>query len=72
MMGLNGKSKENRDKGEQPELLKAIRGEKRPIVQARLQALYLYKSGQVQAYGAIGKQLGYEQHTVGKWFKQYS
>lgn len=54
------------------ELLKAIRGEKRPIVQARLQALYLYKSGQAQDYGSIGQQVGYERHTVGKWFKQYS
>jgi transposase len=54
------------------ELLKLIRGEKRPLVQARLQALYLYKSGQAQEYGAISEQVGYERHTIGKWFRQYS
>jgi transposase len=54
------------------ELLKMIRGEKRPLVQARLQALYLYKSGQGQDYGTISEQVGYERHTVGKWFRQYS
>ena len=53
------------------ELLKLIRGEKRPLVQARLQALYLYKSGQTQDYAAISEQVGYERHTVGKWFKLY-
>jgi len=35
-----------------------------------LQAINLYKSG--QAYVSIGQQLGYERHTIGKWFKQYS
>lgn len=54
------------------ELLKAIREEKRPLVQARLQALYLYQSGQAPDYGSISEQLGYERHTVGKWFKHYS
>ena len=54
------------------ELLKALSGEKRPLVQARLQALYLYKSGQAQDYGSISEQVGYERHTVGKWFRQYS
>jgi len=53
------------------ELLKAIRGEKRPLVQARLQALYLYKSEQEQDYAAIAQQLGYERHTIGKWFSLY-
>jgi transposase len=53
------------------ELLKMIRGENRPLVQARLQALYLYKSGQEQDYAAIGKQVGYERHTIGKWFGLY-
>ena len=53
------------------ELLKEIREERRPLVQARLQALYLYQSGQ-QDYGTISQQVGYERHTVGKWFKQYS
>jgi transposase len=32
----------------------------------------LYRSGQEQDYSAIGQQVGYERHTVGKWFKQYS
>lgn len=53
------------------ELLKLIRGEKRPLVQARLQALYLYQSGQAQDYTAIGEQVGYERHTIGKWFGLY-
>jgi len=53
------------------ELLHLIREEKSSLVQARLQALYLYKSGQEQDYAAIGKQLGYERHTVGKWFSRY-
>ena len=50
------------------ELLKVIRGEQRPLMQARLQALYLYQSGQAPDYGSIGQQVGYERHTVGKWF----
>jgi transposase len=54
------------------ELLKLLRGEKRPLVQARLQAFYLYQSGQAPDYGSISEQVGYERHTVGKWFKQYS
>jgi transposase len=54
------------------ELLKLIREESRPLVQARLQALYLYKSGQALSYEQIGQQLGYERHTIGKWFSQYS
>ena len=66
-----GRVKKLEIKESSTELLKAIRGEKRPLVQARLQALYLYKSGQAQDYGTIGQQLGYERHTVGKWFKQY-
>jgi transposase len=53
------------------ELLKLMRPEKRPLVQARLQALYLYQSGQVEDYAQIGKQVGYERHTVGKWFSHY-
>lgn len=65
-----GRVKKIEIKESSAELLKAIREEKRPIVQARLQAFYLYKSG--QDYGAISQQLGYERHTVGKWFKQYS
>ena len=51
------------------ELLKLMQQEKRPWVQARLQALYLYKSG--QEYGPISQQLGYERHTVGKWLRLY-
>lgn len=54
------------------ELFKLMRAEKRPLVQARLQALYLYQSGQAQDYAAIGQQVGYERHTVGKWFRLYS
>ncbi len=53
------------------ELLRLMRQEKRPLVQARLQALYLYRSGQVTDYEPIGQQVGYERHTVGKWFSLY-
>ncbi len=66
-----GRVKKIEIKESSAELLKAIRREKRPLVQARLQALYLYKSGQALDYAAIAQQLGYERHTVGKWFKQY-
>jgi transposase len=52
-------------------LLQLMRQEKRPLVQARLQALYLYGSGQAVDYGQIGKQVGYERHTIGKWFNLY-
>ena len=52
-------------------LLQLMQQEKRPLVQARLQALYLYGSGRAVDYGAIGQQLGYERHTVGKWFNLY-
>jgi transposase len=51
------------------ELLKLMQQEKRPLVQARLQALYLYQSG--QGYARISQQLGYERHTVGKWLRLY-
>jgi transposase len=51
------------------ELLKLMQQEKRPLVQARLQALYLYKSG--QDYATISQQVGYERHTVGKWLHLY-
>jgi transposase len=67
-----GRVKKIEIKESSSELLKLLRGEKRPLVQARLQALYLYQSGQAQEYRAIGEQLGYERHTIGKWFKQYS
>ncbi len=52
-------------------MLELMRQEKRPLVQARLQALYLYKSGQGPDYVTISQQVGYERHTVGKWFSQY-
>jgi transposase len=67
-----GRVKKIEIKESSSELLKMIRGEKRPLVQARLQALYLYQSGQASDYGTISQQVGYERHTVGKWFKQYS
>jgi transposase len=52
------------------ELLAFMRAEKRPLVQARLQALYLYQSG--QDYATISQQVGYERHTVGRWLSLYS
>jgi transposase len=67
-----GRVKKIEIKESSAELLKMIREEKRPLVQARLQALYLYKSGQAPDYGSISEQVGYERHTVGKWFRQYS
>lgn len=67
-----GRVKKIEIKESSAELLKMIRGEKRPLVQARLQAFYIYKSGQAQDYSSISEQVGYERHTVGKWFRQYS
>ncbi|RDC63254.1 helix-turn-helix domain-containing protein [Adhaeribacter pallidiroseus] len=52
-------------------LLELMQQEKRALVQARLQALYLYKSGQASDYATISQQVGYERHTIGKWFSQY-
>ena len=52
-------------------LLQLMRQEKRPLVQARLQALYLYQSGQAADYAQISRQVGYERHTIGKWFGLY-
>jgi len=66
-----GRVKQVEIKESAPELLELMRQEKRPLVQARLQALFLYKSGQAQDYAAISQQVGYERHTVGKWFSQY-
>jgi transposase len=66
-----GRVKQVEIKESVPELLELMRQEKRPLVQARLQALYLYKSGQGKDYATISQQVGYERHTVGKWFSQY-
>ncbi len=66
-----GRVKKIEIKESAPALLELMRTEKRPLVQARLQALYLYKSGQAPDYATISQQVGYERHTVGKWFSQY-
>jgi len=53
------------------ELLERSRKLKHPLAQARVRAFYLYKSGQVRSYKLIAQQLGYERHTVGRWFALY-
>lgn len=53
------------------ELLKKSRKVSAPLAQARLRALYLYKSGKAKEYGHIAQELGYERHAVGQWFKIY-
>jgi hypothetical protein len=47
-----GRVKKIEIKESSTELLKAISGEKRPLVQARGPAFYLYQSGQAQHYDA--------------------
>ena len=53
------------------ELLQRSRQVKHPLAQARLRAIYLYQSGPVRSYDQIAKQVGYERHTIGKWFELY-
>lgn len=58
-------------KESEQELLSLTRKGYQPLVQARLRALYLYKSGQFFSYARIAKEVGYERHAVGHWFKLY-
>ena len=37
-----------------------------------MRAFYLYKSGTAREYEQIARELGYERHAVGQWFKIYS
>jgi transposase len=53
------------------ELLQLSRKVSHPLAQARLRAYYLYQSGQVQNYDQLAASLGYERHTIGKWFQLY-
>lgn len=53
------------------ELLQLSRKVNHPLAQARLRAYYLYQSGQASSYDQIAHQVGYERHTIGKWFKLY-
>jgi transposase len=53
------------------ELLKRSRKQAPPLAQARLRAFYLYRSGQAVEYGQIAKEVGYERHAVGQWFRCY-
>ena len=53
------------------ELLKLMRAQKSSLAQARLRAFYLYKSGKANEYEQIAKEVGYERHAVGQWFKCY-
>lgn len=52
-------------------LLERSRKEPHPLAQARLRAFYLYRSGQALEYGQIAKEVGYERHAVGQWFRCY-
>jgi len=58
-------------KEQEQALLQLSRKVKHPLAQARLRALYPYKSGQAGSYEAIAKLVGYERHAVGQWFKLY-
>lgn len=58
-------------KESEPELQKMIRNEQGRLRLHRLNALYIYKTGQAKTYSAIGKLLGYERHTISVWFKRY-
>jgi transposase len=58
-------------KESEQELLGQSRKLKHPLAQARLRALYLYKSGQARSYEQIAKAVGYERHAVGLWFSLY-
>lgn len=53
------------------ELLQRSRKVSHPLAQARLRAIYLYKSGKSREYGTIAKEVGYGPHAVGQWFKLY-
>lgn len=58
-------------KESEQELLHLSRKVKHPLAQARLRALYLYKSGQARSYEEIAKAVGYERHAVGQWLSLY-
>ena len=51
--------------------MKLSRKQKHPLAQARLRALYLYRSGQASSWEQIGQQVGYERHAVGRWMRLY-
>lgn len=53
------------------ELLKKSRKVSSPLAQARLRAFYLYKSRKAKQYDEIAREVGYERHAVGQWFKCY-
>ena len=53
------------------ELLKLMRTQKSSLAQSRLRAFYLYKTGKANQYEQIAKEVGYERHAVGQWFKCY-
>lgn len=53
------------------DLLKKSRKVSHPLAQARLRAFYLYKSGKAKPYEQIAREVGYERHAVGQWFKLY-
>ncbi|RDV10091.1 helix-turn-helix domain-containing protein [Pontibacter diazotrophicus] len=53
------------------DLLRRGRKESHPLAQARLRAFYLYRSGQAVEYGQIAREVGYERHAVGQWFRCY-
>ena len=66
-----GRVKSVEIKESEQELLQQSRKVKHALAQARLRALYLYKSGQARSYEQIAKAVGYERHAVGQWFRLY-
>lgn len=69
--GIMGRVKKTEIKESAEDLLRMSRKVSHPLAQARLRAFYLYKSGKSQKYQEISKELGYESHAIGSWFKLY-
>lgn len=66
-----GKRKTIAIKESPDELLRQSRKLTHPLAQARLRALYLYKSGQANSCEQISQQVGYGRHAVGRWLELY-
>ncbi len=66
-----GRVKEIEIKESAAELLQLSRKLQHPLAQARLRALCLYQSGQMRNYDQLAATLGYERHSIGKWFELY-
>lgn len=58
-------------KEEAEELRKLLKGSKDALQHARLQALYLYKTGQCRYRKDIAEKIGYGRNAVGRWLQVY-